>query len=409
MKQTTSTATIRKKNTLNILRAIIDNGIISRPELAKLTDLTLMTITNLTADLEKMGIVLRQGKQPSKGGRKAVLYRLNATHRLIIGVSLQIKRATIELFNLCGKKVYDSISIDLGSQESVNESIDTLSRALQNLITNSGNKKGDILAIGISVPGQVDPRRGTIYGLTNMPDWRDIPLKSMLEKKLNIPVFLERDTNAHAICLMLSNDIKVADNFVYMAIDEGIGGGIVIDNGVYHGSHGIAGEIGHISVDINGRKCNCGGRGCLEVYTSHNAIINTYIDLSNGGDPQAVKAINNPPQESKYIIDLAKRASTGDAIADSAFLKTLPYLSASIMNTIKSYNPSTIVIECSWMRQNRRYFDMLIDAVFTQCRLLDKSDLDITLNPLLDIFSISTYMLVLERVLTDINDNLLIK
>lgn len=409
-----STAMMRKKNLLKIIEVVLGNPYLSRPEIARMVGLTGMTVNTLVAELERRNIVVQKGLQDSKGGRKALLYNINCKSKTIVGVTLQIEQATVDIFDLCGRKTAEGIVLPLHAGEQIERDLSRIVAAIRKITSGSTGNREDILGVGMAVPGRVDCRNGIVYNLTNMPRWRNVPLKEMLEKELGMPVFVERDTYAHLRHLRLSaqaEDRGDVPNMVYLAIDEGIGAGVILDNRVYHGSHGLAGEVGHISLDPDGPPCNCGNRGCTEVYASHDAIIRNYarnLKKMSLEDAEVGNVLGRRSLENKFILDLARKAADGDAAADHAFQVAVRYLAACIINIINMYDPSLIVIECKWMRMARKYFHMVVSSVFQGCRLFNRNDVEIVLNPVEDIFESSSYAVVMDRMLTEPDGNALI-
>lgn len=399
------TAAIRKRNMLKIIEVMRTSPPLSRPEIAAATSLTTMTVTTLTAELLRLNLILEQGIQHSKGGRKAVLYGLNAESKLIVGVNVQIDRAFVDVFDLRGDKTGDGIVVRLPCGESASLCLASIADAIKGAIADHQKTKTDILGIGVTVPGQTNHRTGVVYNLTNMPKWRNVPVKDILEKQLKIPVFVEKDTNSHITCLKLSNKIEQTPYMAYLAIDEGIGASVIINNRVYHGAHGIAGEAGHMTLDIDGKQCNCNNKGCVEVFASHSAIIEAYAlerDRLNGVKVKDV--LGNRSLENEFILTLAEYSDV-DAAANRAFKNAVRYLSACVVNIINLYDPSVVIIECKWMRRALKYFQMLVDGVYERCGFLNGGT-KILMNPIENIFEASTYTVVWERALTELDNNL---
>ena len=138
-------------------------------------------------------------------------------------------------------------------------------------LINKCKEKYNIESIGIGVPGLVDRKSGNIYNPPNLPDWNGINLQNEL-KDVNLPIYVKNDANCFALGeYVLRKDEKI-QNLIGITIGTGIGSGLILNGKIYHGSTGFASEIGHIKVVQNGRKCNCGQKGCLEAYSSAIAI-----------------------------------------------------------------------------------------------------------------------------------------
>ncbi len=406
-----NTADIRKANLLAIIKVLIKNPFITRPEIAQKTKLTNMTVTTLMAELEKKNIVAPAGKQDSRGGRKAQLYNINCNDNFIVGLNLQIDRATVALFNLCGKLATEPSEIEFSSKEQVESSVAKMAQTITDTINNGEKKREQILAIGITLPGRINYKKGIVHHLTNMPHWRDVPLKDMLEDELNLPVFLERDTNAHISSLKMSGLVDDVPNMFYLVADEGVGAGIIIDNAVYHGANSNSCEVGHTSIDINGPLCNCGNNGCVEKFISNSAIVEAYANKLKSQSLDAsepLSVLGKRKLENEYVLKMVKYAQDGDKIADSVFRQVVVYLTSSLVSTMNVFDPSIIIVESKWLHEDKRYFHALVDEAYSRSKLLGRSDVKIVLNPLRNIFEVSPYTVVQNRILFDIENNLLL-
>lgn len=139
--------------------------------------------------------------------------------------------------------------------------------------------KKDITKIGVSVPGFIDFELDLIVRSPNFPEWHNFPLRKVLEDIFNRQVLIENDANAFAIGEGWRGAGRGMNNFVGITLGTGVGGGIILDGKIWHGKRGAAGEIGHITVEPTGLKCNCGNQGCLEMYASASAVAREGTEL----------------------------------------------------------------------------------------------------------------------------------
>ena len=186
----------------------------------------------------------------------------------------------------------------------------------------SGIKKTKIPGLGLGTPGLVDAK-GVVRGHTNIKGWADIPLKKILEKEFNLPAFIDNDANVMTLAEWACGGAKGAKNVVCLTLGTGVGGGIIIDGKLYHGTTLSAGEIGHIPINYKGPKCMCGNIGCLERY-----IGNKYITARANLTPKL----------------LADRARKGDKAALKVWDEVAECLSAALSGVINFINPEKIII-----------------------------------------------------------------
>ena len=130
-----------------------------------------------------------------------------------------------------------------------------------------------LLGVGIGVPGPVDARSGLVHFLPNIPGWKEVGLKKLLEIKTRVPVFIDNDAKLMTLAEHYSGAAKKYENVLCLTLGTGVGGGLIINNVLYRGGDNAAGEVGHFPLSENGPRCGCGARGCLEAYIGNNKII----------------------------------------------------------------------------------------------------------------------------------------
>jgi glucokinase len=130
--------------------------------------------------------------------------------------------------------------------------------------------------LSVSCSGVIQADKGIVVKSPNFPDWNNLPLKDQLEKTLGIPVFLENDANAAALGEQWRGAGRGIRSMILLTLGTGVGGGIILDNKIWHGADGMAGEIGHMTLIPDGRPCTCGNTGCLEMYSSARGIVQSY-------------------------------------------------------------------------------------------------------------------------------------
>lgn len=213
-----------------------------------------------------------------------------------------------------------------------------ISKMISGLEAAAGSQGQNPLGIGIGVPGQPDPRRGTVVFAPNL-HWRNVPLVEYLRRTTALPVFLENDANVAALGEQWRGAGQGAVNMVMITIGTGIGGGLILNGRLYSGSSGSAGEIGHTIVDPNGPVCSCGRRGCLETLTSATAMVRMAKEAIDRGE---VTDLAKP--ENLEARDIILSAQAGDQTAAQIVKTAAYYLGLGLGNAINMFNPDTIVI-----------------------------------------------------------------
>lgn len=241
-----------------ILKEIIINEAITRIDLSKMTGLTKMTVTNIVNELMDNGLIYENDELANQNvGRNPIKLCANPALKII---GIYLNRDYVEVFagDMCGN-LYDDTRTYLRDEtaQSINEKI-------CDCIDSLTQKHKDILGIGISAIGPLNSTDGIILDPPNFFGIKNYCIKDYLESKYNLPVYVENDMNTSAIAEKYWGYAGETLDYIYLGATNGIGAGIVAGG---HLSRTI-GEIGHVSIDINGAKCRCGNNGCLEMYAS---------------------------------------------------------------------------------------------------------------------------------------------
>jgi len=217
--------------------------------------------------------------------------------------------------------------------ESVGHSLD------QALIT-----AADLTAIGIGAPGLSNPETGILFTSPNLPGWKDVPLRDVIEKELGRKAFLINDANAAAVGELYLGAGRGARNFIYITVSTGIGGGIIIDGKIYTGSIGTAGELGHMVIDDEGPVCNCGNRGCWETLASGTALAREARHKIDEGAATSILKYADGNIEKINAEAIHEAAQAGDRLAQELIAQTAYYLGVGLANLTNIFNPEVIVI-----------------------------------------------------------------
>ena len=201
---------------------------------------------------------------------------------------------------------------------------------LRALILRSGISPKKILGIGVGCPGAVNSKKGTLPRSPNLPGWAGVPLRRFLQTATGLPVFLANDANAAALGEQQFGLGKGCENLIYMTVSTGVGGGLIVKGQLLEGAGSVAGEIGHISIVPEGKKCACGKRGCLEAYASGTAIAGFYREKS-------CKKVRGAKE-----VGIAARE--GDKFAIESYQKAGYYLGIGLANLLNILNPEKVVI-----------------------------------------------------------------
>jgi glucokinase len=214
---------------------------------------------------------------------------------------------------------------------------DTFGRLLK-LIEDILPADGKADAIGASVPGPVDPKTGAIMFTPNIKEWRDFPFAAKLMKNFGFPVYLDNDANLAGLAEWKFGAARGHHNVLYLTVSTGVGGGVIINDRLLQGSHGLAAELGHTIVQADGPLCGCGQRGHLEAFSSGTGIERFVADQLKAGRESTLRA-----DKRNSARDISEAASQGDALSIEAYQVAGKYLGIGVANFLHIFNPSVVV------------------------------------------------------------------
>ena len=225
--------------------------------------------------------------------------------RYSIGVDLggtNLRVAAVDESGKLMEKISTSTRVSLGRDEVLDERC----RIIQTLATRF-NTHGGLAGVGIGVPGIIEMESGMLRESPNLPGWANYPVQQEIERRLGTSITLENDANAAAFGEHWLGAGQNVDSLCLLTLGTGVGGGIVLENKIWHGMTGMAGEAGHINVEPDGHPCGCGSHGCIEQYASATAIKRAAMQaIATGKAPQLAQAMKSDPEFSaKAIYNLA--------------------------------------------------------------------------------------------------------
>ena len=333
---------MKQLNVSAVLKVIRDNGSLSRADVAKITGLTPASVTNITKMLIEDEYLVECKVGQSSGGRPPIMLELNPNARCVIGLSIGVGMIDVVITNLSAEIILKK-SIEINEERYDYDFVfKELVKLINEVIECSKIEKEKILGAGVALHGIVNARTGmSIY--SPYYGWKEINIKEALENELNLGVYVDNDVRAMALGESWFGITKDISNFVTLNISNGIGAGIIINNKPYYGVDFSAGEIGHIVVEGDGDKCNCGNYGCLETVASNNNITKKAIKLIKQGTNSVLKELKADINQ-LTIEDISEAAKLEDELAISIIKEAARYIGIAITNLINILNPTSIVV-----------------------------------------------------------------
>ncbi|EUJ52296.1 ROK family transcriptional regulator [Paenilisteria rocourtiae] len=316
---------IRESNERTVLSVIVNDGPLSRANLSEKIGLNKASVSAIVKKLIEQNLIKETGIGEStvQGGRKPIMLELNKAAGF--GISMDIGYDYIDTMvhyldgTIQKRKLLPFHTIQKATI------IAKLVTIIQEITAKLPKSPFGIVGLTIAIHGVIHDNQ-IIF--TPAYDFTDFPLVEELRKHVDYPVFLENEANLLAMSEHAKN--RQDSNLVCISIHAGVGAGIMMNDTLYTGENGLSGEIGHMIVQANGNACTCGGKGCLETYSSEKVILDAYREISK--NPKAI------------IPDLYRAYTANDSIALKLIANMVDYLSIAVHNIITLYNPKVIAI-----------------------------------------------------------------
>jgi predicted NBD/HSP70 family sugar kinase len=328
--------TSRDINRLIALNIIRENQPLSRADLARTMKITRGVAGTLVQELIDQRMIYEGTTGEALRGRKPTFLHIRTHDRHVVAVDVRFSKTYIMLSDFAGQQIalemFDTI-FDIPAF------IEDLSARIGRLLRTQ-NAESSCEGVGIVVPGMVDLRTGKILYAPAL-GWRDIDIVEKLSEAVGLPVQIENAGRACALAhLWWGKEASAPQNFVYVNVSDGVGIGIIRNGEVVRGHNYIAGEFGHMPLNIDGPQCMCGSRGCWEAYVSNLATLARYFgrDLSKLGTNRQAQP------DSFTVLDLIGRARANDPKALAAIDSTARYLGLGLSSIINLIDPDVIYL-----------------------------------------------------------------
>ncbi|HEX7317304.1 MAG TPA: ROK family protein [Pyrinomonadaceae bacterium] len=346
--------TIRSINRQIVLNYVRERSPISRAAISHETELQRSTVSLIVDELMEQGLI-EEIEGESTGGRPPNLLRLRAAGPIALGIDIGTKQTMLATSDLAGRVIdRESFETDPDEEKTLAKLLDCAGRLIK-------RGKG-VEAVGVSVPGLVEPERGNVIFIPHFR-WRDWDVAKRLKQATGLSVRIDNDANAVALAELWFGrpEIREVRDFVMVLVEEGLGTGLVFDGQVYHGEAGAAGEFGHMTIGAGAPvACAAGNYECWEAFASERAALARYTRLSGHGDADAGVPFSR----------LVDAALGGEEAARAALVETGRYLGVGISNIIKGLSPRSVIVGGEIARAWPLISEELVKAVeeYSICR-----------------------------------------
>jgi predicted NBD/HSP70 family sugar kinase len=328
---------LRRDNRARLLRQLYFHGPLSRQDLFQATSLSSGSVSNVVADLLEARVVVEAGAVESDGGRPRILLRVDTARFQVIGIDVGETRIRVERFDL-GLRELAAMDIPMdGARPDPHQVVAGIAAGLAELTADADRR---ILGVGIGVPGIVQQEpSAVVHG--QAVGWDAVPFGQLLRTHTDLPLFVDNGATTMGQAEMWFGSGRTTDSAVFLLIGSGVGASLIADGALLRGWTTSAGEWGHTNVQVGGRLCRCGARGCLEAYVGAESVIARYLEAEGAAEL-------DPADEEKglgRIMVLAERdrSAAGEA-ARRVLDETALHIGVSVANLVNLLNPKQVII-----------------------------------------------------------------
>jgi len=261
--------------------------------------------------------------------------------KLIVGVDLGGTQIRAALADDEGSILRRTSCLTL-AEEGVKPVVGRIKGAIYEVM--GATEREQLQGIGIVAPGPVALRKGIVRDAPNLPGWKNVPLKTLMEAEFGLPVVVGNDANLAALAEQRFGAGQGVSDLIYITVSTGIGGGIITDNRLLLGAQGFAAEVGHQTIEAHGPRCKCGNIGCLEALAAGPAIARCARELVRTGIGTAIADLVGGDLDKITAKVVNQAAQAGDPVAIELFRQAGFYIGVGIVNLLHLFNPSLIVI-----------------------------------------------------------------
>ncbi|KLO24684.1 ROK family transcriptional regulator [Marinitoga sp. 1155] len=317
-----------------LFSTLIRKQSISRSDLAQILNLTRASVSNIVSELKKKNLIIESDKISGGVGRKKILLEVNSDALYVIGIEFERKSFTAGIYNLSGN-LLKHLKHKFYQIQSIEDILKDVENSVVSLLSWAQKKNINVSAIGIGIPGPVDPEEGVIYNVPYFLDNKKYELKLEFEKRFGIPTFIEKDANAAALGEFWYGIGRNYNSFVYLLMVEGIGAGLILNQSIYRGINGLAGKVGKFLFLNENKKATP-----FEKYGGELSILNLICHYSHKS-PFYSKILKERDIKISDFIDGVKRK---DTISLKVLNEVEYYIALIISNIIYLLDPNLIII-----------------------------------------------------------------
>jgi glucokinase-like ROK family protein len=319
------------RNREKVVAALREAGSASRAELARRTELSRTTVASIVVDLQQEDLVVEReddGGASPRGGRPPRLLSFSRSAGAAIGIDFGKRHLRVAAADL-SHAILAEAERELRTDEPAEGGLETAVQLVDQVLREADLSRSEVIGVGLGLPGPIDMRSGRVGSSSILPGWIGVRAEEELGSRLELPVHVDNDANLGALAELHWGAAEGRRNAAYLKVSTGIGAGLIIDGRLFHGSAGMAGEIGHTILQEEGPVCRCGKRGCLETLAGAAALVEL-LHGTHGTDLTTQQ--------------LLRAAADGDSAARRVLADAGRHIGTALATLCDLLNPELIVV-----------------------------------------------------------------
>lgn len=363
----------REQGRRAVLREIERNGRIARIDLSELTGISRATVTTITADLLRDGLIAeipREGAADTRRGRPRVDLKLAGDAHFVAGIKVSDETLSLILSDFEGVEIADhEVPLPKGAH-AAEDLAQAIVAATDALATSVGKSRRDLSGVGVGMAGIVDADNGTVYWSPSL-DARNLNFGDILSRALGVPAFLDNDANLVAMAEKTFGQGRGHTDFIVVTIESGVGMGIVLGDQIYRGTRGCGAEFGHTKVHLAGALCRCGQRGCLEAYVADYALLR---------EAASVGFLDQSLPAARQVEQLLAAAKQGEATAKTIVERAGRMFALGLANLVNVFDPELIILAGEQMQFDHLYAQEVMAEMRKSIVQIDKAPPEVVIH-----------------------------
>lgn len=320
------------RRALPVIRQLRLHGSLSRAELVARTGLSRGTVAKLLGELLEGGIVTEReerdaARRTSAVGRRPAVLTLHRSVGVAAGVDIGKRHLRVGVSDLAHEMLAER-DMHVDTDVPAEHALDLVEKLLHEALDEADVPRAAVVGLGVALPGPLHATTGQLGSSTILPGWAGVSASELIQRRFGVPVRLDNDANLGALAELTWGAGRDCADFAYMKLATGIGCGLVLSGGLYRGTGGTAGELGHVVVDADGAVCRCGNRGCLETVAGTEPLL----------------SLLRPTLGELSIADVVQRALNGDGTCQRVIADTGEVVGDAVATLVNLFNPERLVV-----------------------------------------------------------------